>query len=1068
MKKIKKSFLVTSVVLFLLIVLLKSNLLFSENFTEKSDFEETKTIKVAFLRDYAPLYIVNKNDTLDGFAKEVLDSINEKLDFIIEPVIVENWSEAINSLVTYKVDVIPGIAIIEDRHDEFLYSQIIASTAVSFFYQKNSPEIRHFNDLKDKKIAVIEQSAAEIYLRKYLNSELVIMPNIESLLISLLSGRVDAVLSPVPAMISKANDINMMKKIKQANQPTLRINRAYQFRKEDEKLLSQFNKVLSEFLISEDYNRIYKKWYEPLGDESSSYLIIIIFAIGVIATLVIFILLIRFKIARKKLRIQEIRFQSLFETMNDSVIICGLSHKNAPNIAENYVVVDCNKKFIDLTDVPKTEIVGKKLTEIIIPSKATVRYLENYTKVANGGDTYKHKIFDESSEKFLDISVVSPQENYLAIIATDVSENKKKENELRHITEYLKNLINSANTLIITWDSTYKISLFNPEFERLTGYSADDVIDKKIHMLFPLESREKSLSLITPLQNEIDCDSYEISIKKKNDDICTVLWSSANIYNEDGSSIITTVGTAQDITERKKIKEELEENKSFLISLINTIPIPIYYKDNKLKYATFNQAFELYFGKSKEELTGKTVFELFEPEIAEEHHKKDIELINKKQVCQYECIVKNYQGFEKIVVINKASVLDINGNITGIVGTVLDITEIKRYENELIEAKERAEKASKIKNQFLANMSHEIRTPLNGIIGFTELLKHTELSDEQEEYVSHAYHSGKILLEIISEILDFSKIEADELNVRPVKTDLEELMKACLNTVKLAAKEKNLKLTLSLSETIPEFVEIDPVLIKQVIINLLGNAIKFTDKGEIVLSIDYNPYNSQKGKFKFSIQDTGIGIKEDDFKHLFVAFSQLDNSNTRKFGGTGLGLAISQKIINKMGSQIIVRSREGEGTVFSFELLLKAEGIKKVSLENCAVIGNFSENQFKILLVEDNVINMLMITRFITKFLPNAIILQAKNGEEAISITENEIPDIIFMDIHMPVINGWEATEKIRKNSNNIISKIPVIALTAGVTKEEREKCFVVGMNEYLSKPVESSKLIEVLKRYLK
>ena len=391
----------------------------------------------------------------------------------------------------------------------------------------------------------------------------------------------------------------------------------------------------------------------------------------------------------------------------------------------------------------------------------------------------------------------------------------------------------------------------------------------------------------------------------------------------------------------------------------------------------------------------------------------------------------------------------------------------KKNELELIVQKVRAEDANVAKSQFLANMSHEIRTPLNGIIGFSELLSQTNLSSEQQEYIEHIVYSGKVLLETISGILDFSKIEANKLSLNYNKENILTLIDECVNVVKFIAKEKNIILFKEIEANIPELIETDAVHLKQVIINLLSNAIKFTEKGEVSISVEFKKHGKDTGTYKISVKDSGVGIKNEDISRLFIPFNQLDNSRTRVYGGTGLGLVIAQRIVNEMDSKIEVESKVGKGSVFSFSLKLKYFYDNDLNQDKDLSKLSLTDKDIKILIVEDNLISLQMINRMLCKLIPKAQLYESQNGQEAIDIVLKIIPDLIIMDMHMPEKTGWDATKEIRSSSASEIKNIPIIALTAGTTSEEKDLSFAVGVNEYLTKPINYSDLINVLNKYL-
>ncbi|HMU09654.1 MAG TPA: ATP-binding protein [Ferruginibacter sp.] len=515
-------------------------------------------------------------------------------------------------------------------------------------------------------------------------------------------------------------------------------------------------------------------------------------------------------------------------------------------------------------------------------------------------------------------------------------------------------------------------------------------------------------------------------------------------------------------------------------SLIEASLDPLFTISPAGKITDMNNASVKVTGVSREKLLGTDFFNYFtEPDKARKGYK---EVFAKGFVADYPLTIRDHKLTD--VLFNGSVYKDETGNVLGVVVVARDITEQKRIEKEFTEAKVFAELATEIaevakskaenavriaedavkaKQQFLSNMSHEIRTPMNAIIGFTKVLLKTDLTAKQREYLIAIKLSGDSLIVLINDILDLAKVDAGKMIFEEIPFKMEASIAAMLHLFETKIQEKNLVLVKDYDQKIPLVLLGDPVRLHQIILNLVSNAVKFTTTGKITVSIHLLKEDEDKVSIEFGVTDTGIGIAEDKIVKIFDNFQQASSGTSRLYGGTGLGLAIVKQLVEPQGGSIRVESTPGKGSIFSFILDFK-KTTAEAELDMEMVELSTELKNIKVLVVEDIALNQLLMKTLLDDFGFERDI--AANGKIAIEKLETQSYDVILMDLQMPEMNGFEATEYIRNKMN---SRIPIIALTADVTTVDLAKCKAVGMNDYIAKPVDErllySKIINLVKK---
>lgn len=787
--------------------------------------------------------------------------------------------------------------------------------------------------------------------------------------------------------------------------------------------------------------------------------------------------------------ISEIKFHNLLisdfaihETVVDNLQLLQskqLVNEEMKIIADELVkqrneLTEKNEKIIELARFPDQDpqpILRMDFEgHILYANKHAVELIENYDfmekffwkSIYHKFETNNFLPFEKEiklGDKIMFATIVPFREkSYFNVYLRDITETILFQNELVTTSSRLYSLINTMQSAVLAENTNREIILVNQNFCDLFEIPLSPEMMKGMDFT---KSAEQTKHFFENEDNFVN-DLNSILERKTAVFGEVLIMKSGKILERDyipifeNEQYIGHIWKYQDITLIVNSKESLRKIEDKYSRIIENLKFGLIEVDLDEIITKAFPAFCELTGYSEKELLGFNARDLFANDENLNELDSNMKLREEGKSSVYEIQLKTKSGDRKWVIVSGSPIFNENNEITGTLGIHLDITDRKKLEDDLIKANEIANSSVKAKEIFLANMSHEIRTPMNVIIGMSDLLNDSELTDEQRNFLTAINHSSQNLLNLINDILDFSKIEAGELIIEESEINLYDLIDVLSIGLGHSANEKGISYLQKIDSKVSKSLLGDANKINQVLLNLVSNAIKFTNVGTVNLNIELVHETELEQHVKFIIVDTGVGILSENFDSIFQTFKQEDSSISRKFGGTGLGLSISKGIVEKMNSEIELTSEKNAGSTFSFTLVLKKNISIISSHKNDIIFKNDLIRTVNILVAEDNPMNQMLIKAILEKEKIKYNLVS--NGKEAIECLGENKYDLILMDIQMPIMDGVTATEYIRKKMN---LNIPIIALTANVSNDDKQKFASAGMDGHISKPYKREELLE-------
>jgi PAS domain S-box-containing protein len=641
-------------------------------------------------------------------------------------------------------------------------------------------------------------------------------------------------------------------------------------------------------------------------------------------------------------------------------------------------------------------------------------------------------------------------------------EDEQLEKDFVESKQLFKIIFEHSPDAITVTDSLERIVAWNPMAEKMLGMGRKDLFNQHVSILYPPQEWDRIRSLNIRRRGMLS--NIVTKVTRKDGSSLDVNAAVSVLKNTKGK-IMGSIGILYDISREKKAEYQLRESENKLRIILDNSAAAITMTDEKEQIVSWNSFTEKLLGMTAKDLLNRPVSSLYPPEEWTAIRLLNIRKSGFKHHMETRAIRRDGTIIDVDLSVNILK--NEEGKIVGSVGMLQDITDRKRSNELILQAKLAAEEANNAKSIFLAKMSHEVRTPMNAIIGMIDLTLDTPLTEEQKDNLIVAKDAADNLLSLINDILDLSRAQAGKVTIEEIEINVPDIVKNVCKGLMVLARNKGVDVVWSIDPEIPRLLIGDPVRLRQVIVNLVNNAIKFTHKGKVHVNVKKKALTTKDCQVVFEVIDSGIGISPKNLPHIFDVFTDAHNTTARRYGGTGLGLAICKKIVEMMGGSFEVESTEGTGSTFRFNIIFAYKhdlfavpgNGQKCSPETRVSSVPAELHHLRILLAEDNTVNQRIAVRVLEKLGWKVTVVN--NGQEVLDVLNGQTFDVILMDDSMPLLSGIEATQVIRREEKQTGHHVPIIAMTANAMSGDREKYLASGMDGYVSKPIDRNLLYE-------